>query len=102
MAKEDRKADTSESNASIKGVPTSDLGASLEDVGELDGNNTKDRVVFTVSLISNGHSDHGRTPVTNESLSSSVEDRLGADSLGTSAIDLGLWLASQVLSGEYL
>ena len=101
VAEEDRNADTSESDTSIQGVPTSDLGAGLEDVGKFDGNDTQDRIVFTVALIPDGHSHHSRTPVTNEPLSSSVEDWLGTYSLGTSAIDLEQWLVCQVLSGEY-
>lgn len=87
-AEEQRNANSAETDATIKRVPPSDLGASLQDVGEFQWHNTKNGIVLPVARITDGYSDNSRFPVADETLGTCVENGLAANSLCTSAINL--------------
>jgi hypothetical protein len=44
--------------------------------------------VLTIALVSHSHCDYSRSPVTDKALRSGIEDRLGANSLRASSVDL--------------
>lgn len=97
VSKEERDADSSEPDPAAEWVPSCDLRAGLEDVGQFQGHDAQDRVVFAVSLCSDGDADEGGAPVTHESFRRGVEDGLRRYCFGSSAVDL-VGMISGVLS----
>ena len=75
-------------NAAIKRVPSSDLGAGLENVGEFERHDSKDRIVLAVSLITDRNCDDRRSPVAYKPFGSRVEDGAAAHGLCPGAVDL--------------
>lgn len=87
MPEEERDADAPEPYAAVERVPPRGLRAVLQDVAQLQRHHAQDRVVLAVPLVSHRHRDHGGFPVADEPLRAGVEDGLGADGFGASAVD---------------
>lgn len=88
VAEQDGDTNASEPNTAVQRVPPSDLRAGLEEVGKLDGDDTKDRIMLAVPLVSHSDSYYARTPIADEAFCSGIEDGLGAHGLGSSAVNL--------------
>jgi hypothetical protein len=77
-AEEDRNTKAIESETTIERVPSSNLGACLEGIGELQRNNPKDWIVLSHMLITRCNGDNPGAPVSHESFSTCVKDGLAA------------------------
>lgn len=60
----------------------------MQNFGEFQSNNTKNRVVLAVALIANCDSKDCRAPVTDKALAAGVEDGLAAYNLASGTVDL--------------
>ena len=101
-AEKKRDTDAAKANTTIKRVPSGDLRAGLHNVGQLERHNSEDGVVLAVARIADGDCDDGGSPVADESLSTSVENRLAANCLGTSSVDQLIVVEDGTVTGRKL
>lgn len=73
----------------------------MQNVGEFQSDNTKNRVVLAVTLIASCDSKDCRAPVADKALAASVEDGLAAHNFASGTVDLiSLFLAGYIYKGR--
>ena len=75
-------------DTAIKWIPASNLRACLKYIREPERDNTKYRIMLSISLISNSDCEDSGSPISNEFLGTGVEDWLAAHCFCTCAVHL--------------